>query len=120
MKRHAWGQTGRETHITLFNNKNEKYSFILDSNPYSGNRPINEIEISFFINPSFDVSDNYSPEPEKAISKNLEIYKPESSNLQNYELYYFLKKHIIDFTEENRKNTKDITSTCYITKYFEK
>ncbi|HRT84908.1 MAG TPA: hypothetical protein P5523_09740 [Bacteroidales bacterium] len=116
----AWGQTGRETHITLYNKENEKYSFILNSDPYSGNRPINEIEISFFLKSSFDVSENWLPDPEKAIDKNINNYRPASSNLQNYELYYFLKKNIIDFTEENRPNTAGISGKCYITKEFKK
>lgn len=117
MKRTS-GQTGRETHITLYNDKNETYSFILNGDPYSGNRPLNEIEISFFLNPSFDVSENWLPAPQDAINKNIRMYRPKGGNLQNYELYYFLKKHIIDFTEENRKNTEGISGKCYITKQY--
>jgi len=48
IKKNAGGQRDRETHITLYNKINEKYSFILNSEPYSGNRQINEIDISFF------------------------------------------------------------------------
>lgn len=116
----AWGQSGRKTHVTLYNKENEKYSFILRGDPYSGNRPINQIEIGFFLNPSFDVSENWLPDPEKAIDRNIITYKPKGSDLQNYELYYFLKKHIIDFAEEKRPNTAGITGKCYITKEFKK
>jgi len=81
-------------------------------------RPINQIEISFFRNASFDASENWLPEPEDAINKNISVNGSISSNIQNYELYYFLKKYIIDFTDGNIKNNEGITGKCQITKRF--
>lgn len=118
IKKKAMGQTGRETHITLYNNKNERYSFIINSEPYSGKRLIDEVEVSFFKNPLFDVSDNWFIEPRNAIRKNIDKYGTMSSNLQNYELYYFLKKYIIDYTEEKQSNSKDIVGVCHIKETF--